>query len=102
MSELNQIMNQLYSEIMDDLLYYSSDPSDLLVRLSLEFVNIMISFVEMNESTAKLLVKLCRLVVKREKYDKVYMAATIKHMSSRKGQWYYNIRDALNQLIMSK
>jgi hypothetical protein len=100
--EIKEILQNLYLEIMNDFQSHAVEAGtsrDVLSFLALDFINLIVSFMELNESTATLIVKLFRLVIKREKYDNKYFTTTVYHACSQKGEWSRNIREALKQMI---
>jgi hypothetical protein len=99
--ELNQLTTLAMDTLVEHLQFFGEkakeDPkyNSVQAQLTLELVNTMLSYIEMTQSSAVLVLKLIRLASKNPSVDQTYLKSTIDHVSLRKGQWYRTIKENL-------
>lgn len=59
--------------------------------LALEFVNILVVSLEMNPTSATMVVRLVQLAQNTKAVDAKYLQATLNNIRSKKGSWYEDI-----------
>lgn len=101
--ELNRTISILIDSILGHLQYYGdkqkqdSNYDTIQSKVALEFVNVLINVIEMEQSSAVLVVKLLRLASKSPAVDTGYLKRTVTHISNKKGQWYRMIADKISK-----
>jgi len=60
-------------------------------ELALDFVNILISSLQMNPNSATLVFKLYQLAKKNGATDQRYLSTTLSHIQAKEGNWYSDI-----------
>jgi hypothetical protein len=99
MKQLMPFLDTLISEILAQLTKIG-ERGDLLSKkqqgtLALDLVNLLISSITMNASSATLVVKLVGLAQKSGAVDAGYLQATIRNIAGKKSQWYADITQKL-------
>jgi len=97
-SFIEQIVALLFNQLKQ-----IGEKQDILSRkiqgtIALDFVNLLISFMQMNSGSATLVVKLYGLAKKSEAVDEKYLASTFAHISNKKGTWYADITNKILQI----
>ena len=59
--------------------------------LALELVNILVAFMQMNPTSATLVVKLYGLAKKSGVVDASYLANTLAHVQNKRGAWFADL-----------
>eukprot|EP00475_Leptophrys_vorax_P000873 TRINITY_DN10463_c0_g1_i1.p1 TRINITY_DN10463_c0_g1~~TRINITY_DN10463_c0_g1_i1.p1 ORF type:complete len:721 (-),score=169.31 TRINITY_DN10463_c0_g1_i1:39-2012(-) len=103
MDELNQLLSLAIETTLEHLQFYGEKGKDdqrcqiLQASVALDLANAFISFIEMTQSSALMVLRLIRLAAKNSAVDQGYLKRTIEHVSSKKGQWYRTIKENLEQ-----
>lgn len=63
--------------------------------LALELVNLLVAMMEMNPTSATMVVKLYSLAQKTGAVDKAYLSATLAHIKGKKGTWYEDVSNKI-------
>ncbi len=66
--------------------------------MALEFVNVLVDFLEMNPTSATLVVRLYQLSKGSGAVSKRYLEITLQHLQSKKGTWYSDIVQKITTL----
>ncbi len=66
--------------------------------LALELVNLLLESVQMNPTSATLVVKLFGLAKKSNAVDAAYVANTLSHVEGKKGQWFSDLSSKLKTM----
>eukprot|EP00808_Paulinella_micropora_P032345 g67639.t1 len=68
-------------------------------ELALDFVNVLLSFMQMNAQSATAVVKLYTLAAKSSAVEQSYLESTLGHLQSKPGTWYQDIFNMINKQL---
>lgn len=95
MKQVLQYIDRLVTEIFAQLTEIGAG-GDLMARkrqgtLALEFVNMLVSSLEMNPESATVVVRLYQLAKKTDAVDPAFLSNTLAHIQGKRGTWYQDI-----------
>jgi len=101
-TQLHELITGVIEAIMTQLAEIGNK-GDLISKkeqgtLALEFVNILIVTMEMNPTSATMVVRLVQLAQNTKAVDAKYLASTLNHIRTQRGSWYEDISNKIAAL----